>query len=78
MLDLVNSKGKFKIPVFATRTHGSEFLVYEADLSVNVQDPYKNRICILSVRPSSSLIQDLKLQLIYSGFDNHIIVRVIC
>lgn len=77
MLSLFTYAGQFKTPVMAYRSHGSEFLVYTTDFeSVTWKDIYSHRLCILTVRPTKAIQQDLQDLLELNGYNNYILVGV--
>jgi hypothetical protein len=77
MLDLFKENGKFKKPAMAYRTHGSEFLIYESDFGkFKWEDLYANRLCILNVRPTKNIHQDLQ-NLLDETYPSHILVGVL-
>jgi hypothetical protein len=76
MLNLFRNSGKFKTPVKAYRTHGSEFMLYETDFGdFKWEDMFANRICIVCAPPSSRVQQHLQV-LLDDEFQGYIIVDV--
>jgi hypothetical protein len=77
MLSIVTSDGRFKKPAMAYRTHGSEFLVYETDFGkFKWEDLYANRVCILNVKPTRHVHEDLQ-SLLDKNYSDYILVSVI-
>lgn len=78
MLSIVKSDGRFKTPVSAYRTHGSEFLIYETTFDTfRWEDLYSNRICILNVKPTKHIHKDLQNLLDSGHFYDYVLVSVI-
>jgi hypothetical protein len=72
MLEIFKKNGKMKAPVKAYRTHGSEFLIYVTDFTVDGWDDiYSSRIAILTVRPQhpQKVGNDLKKLMHSEGLD---------
>lgn len=78
MLDLLAHTGKFKIPVKAFRTHASEFVIYVTDFPVQTkwEDIYSSKVCMLNVRPTKRIVEDLKYLLELHGYHNYLLVEV--
>lgn len=79
MLRICRSDGKFKKPVVAVRSHGSEFLVYVTDFTTaDWDDVYKNRVAIITVAPSVNWKTDIQNMIDYEGLSiNYVLVGTV-